>query len=242
MHDECHRVRLGRMVRVYPSRLCRWLGADDVQVDHDGFLTASHYDRLFAARISGREPTEHEARLLEASRCLWAAALTAVTSQISATPSLAADPKSITSGCWEEALFSTLRTMDKLRAVHISDLDSYLFAIFTYRLNRYLARERKRQRIIEFVPESDDLAEAEGAKDRSWIEKIESRIALQEALARTDDWFRVTAWCYCHYFSWEQIGALFGLTKEQTRKRFEYGIRKLRRLLRKPPSERSGPE
>jgi DNA-directed RNA polymerase specialized sigma24 family protein len=197
---------------------------------------------LFAARISGREPTGNEARLLEASRRLWSAALGAVTSRISETPSLAADPKSITTQCWEEALFSTLRTMDKLEAVNISDLDSYLFAIFTYRLNRYLARERKRQQIIEFVPGSDDLAEVEGAKDTSWIEKIESGIALQEALARTDDWFRVTVWCYCHYFSWEQIGALFGLTKEQARNRFEYGIRKLRKLLRKPPPEQSGPE
>ena len=132
--------------------------------------------------------------------------------------------------------------MDKLGAVRISDLDPYLFAIFTHRLNRYLAGERKRQQIIEFVPRSDDLADLEGAKDTAWIEKIEAQIALQEALARTDDWFRVTAWCYCHYFSWEQIGALFGLTKEQARKRFEYGIQKLRKLLRKPPPEQSGPE
>ena len=197
---------------------------------------------LFAARISGREPTGNEARLLEASRRLWSAALVAVANRASETPSLAADPKSITTQCWEEALFSTLRTMDKLEAVNISDLDSYLFAIFTYRLNRYLARERKRQQIIEFVPGSDDLAEVEGAKDTSWIEKIESGIALQEALARTDDWFRVTTWCYCHYFSWEQIGALFGLTREQARNRFEYGIRKLRKLLRKPPPEQSRPE
>jgi DNA-directed RNA polymerase specialized sigma24 family protein len=190
---------------------------------------------LFAVRISGREPTENEARLLKASRRLWPAALAAATNQVSETPSLDADPKSITTECWEEALFSTLRTMDKPGALDISDLDSYLFAIFTYRLNRYLARERKRQQIIEFVPGIDDLAEVEGAKDTSWIEKIESGIALQEALARTDDWFRVTAWCYCHYFSWQQIGALFGLTKEQARKRFEYGIHKLRKLLRKPP-------
>jgi len=197
---------------------------------------------LFEARISDREPTENEARLLEASRRLWPAALTAVKNQVSETSSLAADPKSITTQCWEKALFSTLRTMDKLGAVRISDLDPYLFAIFTYRLNRYLAGERKRQQIIEFVPRSDDLADLEGAKDTAWIEKIEAQIALQEALARTDDWFRVTAWCYCHYFSWEQIGALFGLTKEQARKRFEYGIQKLRKLLRKPPPEQSGPE
>jgi len=197
---------------------------------------------LFAARLSGREPTKNEARLLEASRRLWSAALAAVTSRVSETRSLAADPKSITTQCWEEALFSTLRTMDKLGAVNISDLDSYLFAIFTYRLNRYLARERKRQQIIEFVPGSDDLADVERAKDTSWVERIEAGIALQQALARTDDWFRAMAWCYCHEFSWEQIGALFGLTKEQARKRFEYGSRKLRKLLGKPSRGQHEPE
>ena len=60
---------------------------------------------LFEARISDREATENEARLLEASRRLWPAALTAVKNQVSETPSLAADPKSITTQCWEKALF-----------------------------------------------------------------------------------------------------------------------------------------
>jgi len=75
--------------------------------------------------------------------------------------------------------------MDKLGAAKISDLDAYLFAIFSYRLNRYLAQERKRRQIIEFVPGGNDLADLEGAKDTSSVEKIESGIALQEALART---------------------------------------------------------
>ena len=97
--------------------------------------------------------------------------LAAVTKRVSETPSLPADRKSITSQCWEEALFSTLRTMDKLEAVNISDLDSYLFAIFTYRLNRHLARERKRQQIIEFVPGSDDLAEVGERRTRPGSKK-----------------------------------------------------------------------
>lgn len=197
---------------------------------------------LFAARLSGRAPTDNEARLLEASRRLWPAALAAATSRVSETPGFPSDPKSITTECWEEALSSTLRTMDKLGAAKISDLDSYLFAIFSYRLNRYLARERKRRQIIEFVPGSNDLAALEGAKDTSWVEKIESGIALQEALGQTDDSFRAMAWCYCHDYSWEQIGTLLGVTKEQARKRFEYGIRKLRKLLLKPSAGEAGPE
>ena len=197
---------------------------------------------LFAARITGRAPTENEARLLEASRRLWPAALAAVRKQVADQVDLPSDPKSIATARWEEALSSALRTMDKLGAAKISDLDSYLFAIFSYRLNRYLAKERKRRQIIEFIPDSNDLANVEGAKDTSWVEKIDSGIALQQALDQTDDWFRAMAWCYCHDFSWKEIAVLFGLTKEKARQRFEYGIRKLRKFLQKPPGEQSKPE
>jgi len=197
---------------------------------------------LFVATITGRAPTENEARLLEASRRLWPAALTAVKKQVFDQAGLSSDPKSIATARWEEALSSTLRTMNKLKGTEISDLDSYLFAIFLHRLNRYLARERKRQQIVEFLPDSDDLASLEGAKDTSWMEKIESGIALQQALARTDRWFRAMAWYYCQDFSWKEIGALFGLRKEQARHRFEYGIRKLRKWLQWPPEENSGAE
>jgi RNA polymerase sigma factor (sigma-70 family) len=197
---------------------------------------------LFAATITGRAPTENEARLLEASRRLWPAALAAVKRQVFDQVGTPSDLKSIATACWEEALSSTLRTMNKLGGTKISDLDSYLFAIFLHRLNRYLAQERKRQQIIEFVSDSNDLATLEGAKDTSWMEKIESRIALQQALARTDRGFRAMAWYYCQDFSWKEISALFGLRKEQARQRFEYGIRKLRKWLQRPPEERSDPE
>ena len=165
---------------------------------------------LFAARLSGRAPTNNEALLLEASRRLWPAVLAASTSRVSETPSLPLDPKSITTECWEDALSSTLGTMDKLGAAKISDLDSYLFAIFSYRLNRYLAQERKRRQIIEFVPGGNDLTDLPGAKDTSSVEKIESGIALQEALARMDDSFRAMAWCYCHDFSWSKSAPFLG--------------------------------
>ena len=197
---------------------------------------------LFAARLSGRAPTDNEALLLKASRRLWPAALAEATSRGSKKPALPLDPKSITTECWEDALSSTLGTMKKLGATKISDLDSYLFAIFSFRLNRYLKQERKRRKIIEFVPGGDELADLDGAKDTSSVEKIESGIALQQALSKADDSFRAMAWCYSHDFSWDQIGAIFGGTGEQARKRFEYGIRKLRKMLRKPPTEGAEPD
>ena len=57
-----------------------------------------------------------------------------------------------------------------------------------------------------------------------------------------DESFRAMAWCYCHDFSWEEIGTLFEATKEQARKRFEYGIEKLRNLLRQPAQEKTEPK
>ena len=197
---------------------------------------------LFAARLSGRAPTDNEALLLKASRRLWPAALAEATSRVSKKPALPLDPKSITTECWEDALSSTLGTMKKLGATKISDLDSYLFAIFSFRLNRYLKQERKRRKIIEFVPGDNELEDLEGAKDTSSLEKIESGIALQQALSKADDSFRAMAWLYCHYFRWDQIGVIFGVTGEQARKRFEYGVQKLRRLLENPPDEGDEPQ
>jgi hypothetical protein len=148
---------------------------------------------LFAARLSGRPPTEKEARLLDASRQLWPSALASATSKVSEAPTLAPDTRALTTRIWEETLLSVLRTMEKLGTTKISDLDSYLFAIFRNRLNRYLARERKRQRIIEFVPSTAELDALEGSQDPSWVERLESEILVREALARTDEPFRVTA-------------------------------------------------
>jgi len=196
---------------------------------------------LFAATITGRHPTENEVLLLAAARRLWPAALGATIKQVAEFSDPSLDPKSITTECWEQSLFSTLGTMQKLGATKILDLDAYLFAIFSYRLNRHLEQERKKRQ-IESTSRSNDLAEMPGAKNESWVEKLESDIALQQALAKCDDTFRAMTWLYCHDFSWDQIGAAFRLTGEQARKRFEYGLQKLRRLLENPPEDGAEPK
>ncbi len=197
---------------------------------------------LFAARISGRSPSENEARLLDASRRLWPSVLASARSKLSETPALKSDAKSLATEIWEQALFSVLGTMEKLGNAKIFDLDSYLFAIFNHRLNRYLAGERKRQRIIELVPSSEDLADLKGAQDTSWVDRIESEVLLQEALSKTDDFFRTSAWYRCQGYSWAEIGRVLGVTKEQARKRFEYGVQKLRKLLRESSGGKAKPE
>ena len=157
----------------------------------------------------------------------------AAAKKVAETSNPSLDPQSIATHCWEEALLSTLGTMRKLGATKIGELDGYLFAIFTHRFNRYLKEERiKRQ--IESAPKSNDLAELPGAANESWVEKLQSDIALQQALSKADDSFRAMAWLYCHEFRWDQIGAIFRITGEQARKRFEYGVQKLRRLLENP--------
>jgi len=197
---------------------------------------------LFTASIAGRAPTAHEAQLLDASRRLWPAALAAVKKETSDQPGLPLDPKSIATECWEKSLFSARGTMNKLGTANISNLDSYLFGIFSHRLRRYLAEEHKKRQAIEFVPDTETLTNVAAAKDLSAAEKLESRIALREALERSDEWFEEMAVCYLVDMSWKDIGRLFGLTKEKARKRFEYGIRKLRKSLQKPSDPASDPK
>jgi len=196
---------------------------------------------LFAATVAGRQPTENEALLLAAARRLWPAALRLTINQVTELSDPSLDPQSITTECWEQSLFSTLGTMQKLGAAKILELDAYLFAIFTYRLRRHLQEARK-NRQIETHPRSEDVVEMPGTKNESWVRKLESNIAMQQALAKCDDTFQAMAWLYCHDFSWDQIGAAFRMSGEQARKRFEYGVQKLRRLLENPPEEGEKPE
>ncbi len=197
---------------------------------------------LFAARFSGRVPTAHEARLLEASRRLWDTAVAFTKNKLAKISEPESDAQALTPQTWEEALSSVLGTIEKLGETTISDLDAYLFAIFSKRLNRYLARERKRRKIIELVPSLDDLAELDEALDSSWAERLESEILVREALAHMDEVFRATAWWRIQGYSWNEIGRLLRVTKEQARKRFEYGLRKLRKLLGESSERGLGPK
>jgi DNA-directed RNA polymerase specialized sigma24 family protein len=191
---------------------------------------------LFAATIIGREPTENEALLLAASRRLWPAALATTIKHVAESSGPSLDSKSITTECWEKTLFSTMGTMEKLGATKILNLDAYLFVAFTRRLNQYLERERKKRQ-TESTSRSEALAELPGVTDESWVERLESDIALQQALSKMDDSFRAMAWLFTREFRWDEIGLIFRVTSEQARKRFEYGVQKLRRLLENPPEE-----
>jgi len=197
---------------------------------------------LFAARLSGRAPTEHEARLLDASRRLWDTAVVFTKNKLGETSESETDARALTTQVWEGVLSSVLGTMEKLGAARITDLDAYLFAIFRNRLNRYLAAERKRRRIVESMPSLQDLAELDQALDSSWPTRLDSEILVRQALARMDEVFRATAWWRTQGYSWNEVGRLLGLSKEQARKRFEYGLRKLRKLLGDPSERARGPK
>ena len=197
-------------------------------------------DENWLLRPAGRPPTGNEAQLLETANRVWPSALALARKRLSELTPPEPAFESVATEIWEQSLRSVLGTMEKLGEGKISDLDAYLFAIFSNRLNRYLSKERRRQRTIQLLPSMEELAQLKGAQDPSWVDKIESGILLKEALARTDEWFRVTAWYYSQRYSWPEIGRLFGLTKEQARKRFEYGIQKLRKLLREPPEKPGG--
>src|SRR5438046_927597 len=100
---------------------------------------AFSYSGDLSQDVVSNRSTGYGARLLDASRRLWPSAVAFTRTKLSESRALQSDAKSLTTEIWEEALFSVLRTMEKLGRARISDLDAYLFAIFTNRLNRYLA-------------------------------------------------------------------------------------------------------
>jgi hypothetical protein len=89
---------------------------------HHGFLWTEIMDEnwpLFAARISGRSPTENEVRLLEASHRLWPSALASVKSKLSESPALQAEARSLTTEVWKPNVLSVPAPTRGLRRQHL---------------------------------------------------------------------------------------------------------------------------
>lgn len=126
---------------------------------------------------------------------------------------------------WEQTLQSVLKTLRRtFRLRRIRDLDSYVFGAFAHRLKRLL----KKQKVIEFVPSNNELAELKAAQDWDWVENLEKSIELKELVNQMDDWMKEVAFRRAFDHSWKQIGLDLGIGEGAAKKRFLRGLKKLR--------------
>ena len=160
--------------------------------------------------------------------------------------SLGSDSTSLAAQIWEGVLRSVSRARHRGRdhRPRIADLESYLIGAFHRRFNKALLREEKRLETIELVSSSVDLERIETAQDASWVEELERAITIREITDRMDGWTKKVWQARQYGYSWKEISVFLGMNEPAAKKKFEYGLEKLRqrivRLIRGAKARNAG--
>lgn len=143
---------------------------------------------------------------------------------------------------WESVLKSVAKAARRRRekGSPIADLEGYLFAAFHHRFNRFLRAERKRDDAVELVASSTDFDQIADARDTRWASDLETAIAVKEVIRHMDGWTRKIWQARQYGYSWKEISKWLGVTEQQAKMKFRYGIGKTRlslfgRVRRKSP-------
>ncbi|MGB7025504.1 MAG: hypothetical protein WBD73_17070 [Candidatus Acidiferrales bacterium] len=170
--------------------------------------------------------------LLSAARAAWPRALAQAKKEFNAAR-LGSDGPAFAVQVWEGLLRSVSRTRqrDQVHRPPILDLENYLIGAFRHRFTRVLLREQKRAETIELVSSSIDLERIETAKNGEWAEELERAITVKQITDRMDPWTKKVWQARQYGFSWKEISERLGMTQDQARKKFEYGIEKTRQSI-----------
>lgn len=91
-------------------------------------------------------------------------------------------------------------------------------------------REQKRAETVELVS-SIDLERIETAKNGEWADELERAITVKQIANWMDPWTKKVWQARQYGFSWKEISSRLGVTEDQARKKFEYGIEKTRQRI-----------
>jgi hypothetical protein len=162
------------------------------------------------------------------------------------TGGLRSESELVAKQVWEQVLRSVAKTRQR-NSDHrppISDLRSYLVGAFIHRFNRALLHEQRRQETIELVSSALDLERIEGAQDATWVEELERAITIRQITSRMDGWTKKVWQARAYGYSWKEIARWLGVTEQQAKMKFQYGLEKTRasivRLLKGVTPKKSG--
>ena len=178
--------------------------------------------------IAGREkqPDKVEKNLKAAAMRVWPRAEAYARRELYG--SALAEETSVISGAWEDALQSVQRSLRRrLRLRPVRNLDSYIFGAFAHRLKQVLSKER----VIEFVPSNQELAELKGSQDWDWVTNFENLLELKKMVSQTDDWTKEVLFRRSFGHSWARIAQDFGITEHQAKMRFSDRLKKVREKI-----------
>lgn len=187
---------------------------------------------LFPAHDGKAEfPGAPDEELVLAARAAWPHALAQAQKEFNAAR-LGSDGAAVAVQVWERLLRSVLKTRHRNPDHHppILDLENYLIGAFRHRFTRVLMREQKRAETIELVS-SIDLERIETAKNGEWADELERAITVKQITNWMDPWTKKVWQARQYGFSWKEISLRLGVTEDQARKKFEYGIEKTRQRI-----------
>jgi DNA-directed RNA polymerase specialized sigma24 family protein len=151
------------------------------------------------------------------------------------------ETEALTGEVWESVLKSVAKASQRKRekGAPIQDLEGYLFAAFHHRFNRFLKAEKRRNDAVELVASSMDLDQIAGAHGTRWAEDLETAIAVKEVIRRMDGWTRKIWQARQYGYSWKEISKWLGVTEQQAKMKFRYGLGKTRQSLVGRPKRKS---
>jgi len=113
----------------------------------------------------------------------------------------------------------------------IADLESYLIGVFHHRFNRLLRQEQRRAETIELFSSAVELEQFEGAADVEWVEQLERAIVVKQIVSRMDPWTRKVWQARQYGYAWKEVAGWLGMTEQQAKMKFHYGLEKTRQAL-----------
>jgi DNA-directed RNA polymerase specialized sigma24 family protein len=180
-------------------------------------------------------------KLVTAARAVWPRVLAHARIELRGRTS-EPETEALAGEVWESVLKSVGRALQRKRdAGAVADLEAYLFAAFHHRFNRFLKAEQRRNDAVELVSSSMDFDQIASAHDTRWASELERSIAVKEVISRMDGTTRKIWQARQYGYSWREISRWLGITEQQAKMKFRYGLGKTRqslvgRLRRKPPA------
>lgn len=177
-----------------------------------------------------RLPVDEE--LVGAARKAWPHVLAHVRGRL-LDKELGRERTALAAEVWDRVLLSVAKTRLRNKDLRspIVDLESYLIGAFHHRLNRELKKEQKRTKTIEAFSSLLDLEQFEAATDAEWVEQLERTIIAGQVVDRMNPWMKkVWQRRQCDY-SWKAIAAWLGITDQQAKMKFYYGLQKIRQSI-----------
>ena len=178
--------------------------------------------------------------LLAAARAAWPRVLAHARLELRSKNS-EAETEALAAEVWESVLKSVVKALQRKRdnGSQIANLEGYLFASFHHRFNRFLKSEQRRDDAVELVASSVDFDQIASAHDTRWASELETAIAIKEVIRHMDGWTRKIWQARQYGYSWKEISMWLGVTEQQAKMKFRYGLGKTRQSLLGKPKRKS---